>query len=188
VWDLFLGGSGSHEIVVVVVVVRQKTKTKKVADYAAQAVINTILSHAFPDDPIVGEEDAAELRAPTREGEGLCARVVELADDVLAQPPFSPPPTSASSFLGGGERAEWGLGRRWGAEALLNAIDRGNYAGGRSGRAYFFVCLSIIIIIIIIICSSIHPFIHFFMLRARPFAHNSSSVCVLCILALRAMD
>ncbi|KAI0288768.1 hypothetical protein BC826DRAFT_1107507 [Russula brevipes] len=74
-----------------------KNKNKKVADYAAQAVINTILSHAFPDDPIVGEEDAAELRAP--EGEALRTRVVELADDVLAQPPFSPLPLRLLLFL-----------------------------------------------------------------------------------------
>jgi 3'(2'), 5'-bisphosphate nucleotidase len=136
---------------------------KKVADYSAQAVINTILSQAFPEDPIVGEEDASDLRAPTTTTETearqvLRARVVELADDILAQPPTGPSPTSSPSSPpcslphmaadcdsgvdggggggeGGGERAEWGLGRRWGADALLKAIDRGNYAGGRSGRA-----------------------------------------------------
>jgi len=125
-----------------------------VADYASQAVINTVLSHAFPDDPIVGEEDASDLRpsssspsspaATTRENESdpLRARVVELADDVLAQPPLPSPASSDAdaddSGIGGGEeeRAEWGLGRRWGAEALLKAIDRGNHAGGRTGRTY----------------------------------------------------
>jgi len=125
-----------------------------VADYSAQAVINTILSQAFPDDPIVGEEDASDLRATSSEaGLALRARVVELADDILAQPPASPSPPTTSSptspvcFLpytpadsdydigGGDERAEWGLGRRWGADALLKAIDRGSHAGGRSGRA-----------------------------------------------------
>ena len=126
------------------------------ADYASQAVINTVLSHAFPDDPIIGEEDASDLRPPsssspapsTRENESdaLRARVVELADDVLAQPPLPSPPASSAdadadvdvdSGIGGGEeRAEWGLGRRWGAEALLKAIDRGNHAGGRTGRTY----------------------------------------------------
>jgi hypothetical protein len=118
-----------------------------VADFSAQAVINTILSQAFPDDPIVGEEDASDLRAPTTEAShALRARVVELADDILAQPPLTPSGTTTSgggadsdpdSGIGGegGERAEWGLGRRWGADALLKAIDRGNFAGGRSGRA-----------------------------------------------------
>jgi 3'(2'), 5'-bisphosphate nucleotidase len=119
-----------------------------VADFSAQAVINTILSQAFPDDPIVGEEDASDLRAPTTEaGHALRARVVELADDILAQPPLTPSGTTTSgggadsdpdSGIGGegGERAEWGLGRRWGADALLKAIDRGNFAGGRSGRMW----------------------------------------------------
>ena len=139
-------------------------KTSKVADYAAQAVINTVLSHAFPDDPIIGEEDASDLRASssssttgtstTKEsGDVLRARVVELADDILAQPPlpsFPPSPESGPTDIGigtagggdggggggGGERAEWGLGRRWGAEALLKAIDRGNHAGGRTGRTF----------------------------------------------------
>lgn len=96
------------------------------ADFAAQAVINTVLSRAFPDDPIIGEEDAADLRAGTPESDVLRARVVELADDVLAQPPNAH----------AGERAEWGLGRRWGADALLGAIDRGCHVGGRTGRTF----------------------------------------------------
>ena len=98
----------------------------------------------------MGEEDATDLRlgAPSGKDEpsraaaaALCARVVELADDALAQPP-------RPDIEGEGERgAEWGLGKRWGADALLKAIDRGNHAGGRrSGRAsrrvsrfFFFV-------------------------------------------------
>ena len=95
------------------------------ADFAAQAVINTVLSHAFPDDPIVGEEDAADLRTATPESDILRTRVVELANDVLAQP----------ASVQAGERAEWGLGRRWGSDALLGAIDRGRHMGGRTGRA-----------------------------------------------------
>ncbi|NER84157.1 MAG: 3'(2'),5'-bisphosphate nucleotidase, partial [Leptolyngbya sp. SIO1D8] len=35
-----------------------------VADYGSQAIICRALSMAFPDDPVVGEEDAAELRTP----------------------------------------------------------------------------------------------------------------------------
>ncbi|KAH9979513.1 hypothetical protein BGW80DRAFT_1435017 [Lactifluus volemus] len=72
-----------------------------VADYSAQAVINTILSCAFPFDPIVGEEDSADLRDNTT----LRARV-------------------------------WGLGKRWPADSLLEAIDRGGYPGGRTGRMW----------------------------------------------------
>jgi len=135
-----------------------------VADYSAQAVVNTILSNAFPNDPIVGEEDASDLHVRSaaaeaeaaeqirtrnnEEIEALRARVVQLADDVLELPPLSSSSSSSSvsttatatgvgSGLGVGleeEREEWGLGRRWGAEALLKAIDRGNHAGGRTGR------------------------------------------------------
>lgn len=121
------------------------------ADYSAQAVINTILSQAFPEDPIVGEEDATDLRKPNNDeaSQALRARVVQLADDILAQPPRPAshrPPSSSSSPPDSviadvdAERAEWGLGRRWGADALLKAIDRGNHTGGRSGRAsrFFF--------------------------------------------------
>ncbi len=93
------------------------------ADFAAQAVINTVLMHAFPNDPIVGEEDASDLRT----NDALRARVVELADDVLVVPPRAGTDTPE-------ERAEWGLGRRWGADALLSAIDRGRHGGGQSGR------------------------------------------------------
>ncbi|MEB3356750.1 MAG: 3'(2'),5'-bisphosphate nucleotidase [Synechococcales bacterium] len=35
-----------------------------VADYGSQAVICKALADAFPNDPVVGEEDAAELRTP----------------------------------------------------------------------------------------------------------------------------
>jgi 3'(2'), 5'-bisphosphate nucleotidase len=92
----------------------------------------------------VGEEDATDLRAPNETSEALRARVVELADDILSQPPRlsshpspSSPSSSPDSNIGDeSERTEWGLGRRWGADALLKAIDRGNHAGGRSGRAF----------------------------------------------------
>ncbi|AOY79776.1 3'(2'),5'-bisphosphate nucleotidase [Moorena producens JHB] len=36
-----------------------------VADYGSQAVICRLLAQAFPDDPVVGEEDAAALVEPT---------------------------------------------------------------------------------------------------------------------------
>ncbi len=35
-----------------------------VADYGSQAIICKALAEAFPDDPVVGEEDAAQLREP----------------------------------------------------------------------------------------------------------------------------
>jgi len=35
-----------------------------VADFAAQALVSSVLAEAFPNDPLVAEEDAADLRAP----------------------------------------------------------------------------------------------------------------------------
>ena len=46
-----------------------------IADYASQAVICHAFKEAFPDDPIVGEEDAAELRGG--ENVGFVGRILE---------------------------------------------------------------------------------------------------------------
>ena len=76
-----------------------------VADYGAQAVVFHELEKAFPNDPAVGEEDAADLRLP--ENEALLSRVVEYAQKVE-------PSLDTSS--------------------TMSAIDRGGYAGGKTGR------------------------------------------------------
>ena len=91
-------------------------------DYSAQAVVNTILNRMFPDDPIVGEEDAADLRLDS--GTALRERIIQLANETLTAP------------LVPGEQEEWGLGPNHGrtTEQLLDAIDRGAYNGGRTGR------------------------------------------------------
>ena len=98
-----------------------------VGDYSAQAVVNTILNRMFPDDPIVGEEDAADLRVEA--GFALRDRIVQLANETLTAP------------LVEGELEEWGLGPNHGrtTEQLLDAIDRGNYNGGKTGRECSFV-------------------------------------------------
>ena len=46
-----------------------------IADYASQAVICHALKEALPDDPIVGEEDAAELRGV--DNAGFVNRILE---------------------------------------------------------------------------------------------------------------
>jgi HAL2 family 3'(2'),5'-bisphosphate nucleotidase len=46
-----------------------------VADFGSQALVGRTLAAAFPDDPLIAEEDAAELRRP--ENSGLLARVTE---------------------------------------------------------------------------------------------------------------
>lgn len=94
-----------------------------VADYSAQAVVNTILTRAFPTDPIVGEEDATDLR---QEGADILRnRIVDLANEAL------------TANLTIGDRAEWGLGpgQQRTLDELLDAIDRGNDQGGPLGRA-----------------------------------------------------
>ena len=95
-------------------------------DYSAQAVVNTILNRTFPDDPIVGEEDAADLRVES--GKTLRDRIIQLASETL------------TADLVPGEKEEWGLGPNNArtTEQLLDAIDRGNYQGSKTGRACSF--------------------------------------------------
>lgn len=96
-------------------------------DFSAQAVVNTILSRAFPDDPIVGEEDAKDLRGDSPVVITLRNRIVDLAAENLA------------GELGLGEMEEWGLGPKHThtPDQLLEAIDRGRYPGSPTGRAFF---------------------------------------------------
>ena len=96
-------------------------------DFSAQAVVNTILSRAFPDDPIVGEEDARDLRGDSPGATTLRTRIVDLAGENLA------------GELGLGEMAEWGLGPKHThtSNQLLDAIDRGTYSGGPTGRTFW---------------------------------------------------
>lgn len=83
-----------------------------------------MLKRAFPDDPIVGEEDSADLRVES--AAAMKDRVVELANLALATP------------LGPYDKAEWGVGpgSELSADELLDAIDRGNFEGGSTGRQY----------------------------------------------------
>ena len=87
--------------------------------------MNTILSRAFPGDPIVGEEDAKEVRGDSPEAITLRNRIVDLAVENLG------------GELGLGEMEEWGLGPKHThtPDQLLDAIDRGTHSGGPTGRA-----------------------------------------------------
>jgi len=76
-----------------------------VADFAAQAIVSHLLAEAFPGVPLVGEEDASALREA---GNG------ELKDRVVASVQAVLPALSE--------------------DAVLEAIDRGTYAGGSTGR------------------------------------------------------
>ncbi|KAG2176633.1 hypothetical protein INT44_007297 [Umbelopsis vinacea] len=79
-----------------------------VADFSAQAVVNTYLREHFPEDPIVGEEDSKDLRGDT--GKALREKVLELTNGVFSE------------------------SEKLSEDKLLEAIDRGNYAGGATGR------------------------------------------------------
>jgi len=110
--------------------VKNETVTKDdkspvtVGDFAAQAVISSILHRAFPADPIVGEEDASDLRA--KSGKEMKDRIVALANEAL------------TAELGFGDNKNWGIGP--GEEKtdteILDGIDRGNYDGGNTGRMW----------------------------------------------------
>jgi len=93
-----------------------------VGDFAAQAVISSILHHTFPGDPIVGEEDAADLRKPS--GKEMKDRIIALANEAL------------TAELGLGDNQSWGIGpgQEKTDDELLDAIDRGNHEGGSVGR------------------------------------------------------
>ncbi|KAG9088303.1 hypothetical protein FS749_002257 [Ceratobasidium sp. UAMH 11750] len=98
-----------------------------VADISAQAVINTVLKNAFPDDPVIGEEDTSDLRLDTEPARLLRERIVQLASDALSPAP------SANEVQGANS---WGLGTKPTEAELLDTIDRGKYAGGAKGRMW----------------------------------------------------
>ncbi len=91
--------------------VTEETLAKKdkspvtVADFGAQAVVSKALLDAFPNDPLVGEEDAAELRLP--ENADLKGRVVANVNKIIP-----------------------GLSD----DQVLTYIDHGTYEGGPNGR------------------------------------------------------
>ncbi|KAG0701476.1 nucleotidase HAL2 [Suillus ampliporus] len=138
-----------------------------VGDYAAQAVVNTVLRNAFPKDPIIGEEGADALRQESNAR--LRERVVSLATNALKED------------LIDGEDAQWGLGSQHelSSDALLKTIDEGNDTGGSDKRMWtvdpidgtkgflrggqYAVCLSLIVnsqvVLGVIGCPnlSIHP-------------------------------
>src|SRR5580700_9698058 len=54
-----------------------------VADFGSQALICRALAEAFPDDPVIAEEDSVELRQP--ENAGLLDRVLRHVRAVRAE-------------------------------------------------------------------------------------------------------
>jgi 3'(2'), 5'-bisphosphate nucleotidase len=88
-----------------------------IGDFGAQALINQAIKKNFPTDEIVGEEDASSLR----EQKALSSQIWESVKDAKLDD------AEADSLLGGQLPSE---------EAMLDAIDQGNSAGGAKGRIW----------------------------------------------------
>ncbi|KAL9024583.1 MAG: hypothetical protein Q9196_006411 [Gyalolechia fulgens] len=88
-----------------------------IGDFGAQALIIAALRHNFPDDEVVGEEEASSLRENTALAEQIFALVQE------------------SKLQDADSEAELG-GPIKDVEAMLAAIDAGKSAGGNKGRVW----------------------------------------------------
>ena len=94
-----------------------------VADYAAQALVSTILAKHFPEIPLIGEEDAKDLNDADQHS--VRDKIVELANGAVS-----------GSFGTEADQAVWdSLGREArSTEQWLEAIDRGNAQYSSKGR------------------------------------------------------
>jgi len=87
-----------------------------IADYGSQAIVSAMIRSAFPNDPIVGEENAEELQ----KNPGLRDKVWRLVSSTLQETP--PDELAANS------------GSIDSPDDMMNLIDRGNSPGGSVGR------------------------------------------------------
>ena len=85
-----------------------------IGDFGAQALIIQAIKHNFPQDEIVGEEEASSLRSNS----GLTEQIWKIVQEAELDDGFD-------SELGGQLKS---------AEQMLEAIDAGNSAGGAKGR------------------------------------------------------
>lgn len=88
-----------------------------IGDFGAQALIIHALKKNFPQDEVVGEEEANTLR----ENKDLCSQIWDLVKSTSLDDEH------AESALGGPIKNE---------EDMLEAIDAGNSAGGAKGRIW----------------------------------------------------
>ncbi|KPI34481.1 3'(2'),5'-bisphosphate nucleotidase [Cyphellophora attinorum] len=88
-----------------------------IGDYGAQALIISAIKKNFPQDEVVGEEEASTLRTDT----SLSSKIWELVKDVKLDD------AESDSLLGGPISSE---------SDMLDAIDAGNSAGGNKGRIW----------------------------------------------------
>jgi len=88
-----------------------------IGDYGAQALIIRAIRHQFPDDEIVGEEEASSLQ----QNQSLINQIWELVRTTQLEDPHS------EKELGGPTQS---------GEQMLQAIDAGKSAGGAKGRIW----------------------------------------------------
>lgn len=95
-----------------------------VADYAAQALVSTLLFAHFPQYGLVGEEDSSDLRSEGQKT--LRDKVVELANHALQHKSASNEDDADWNVIGSPTRS---------ADDWLAAIDKGNASETAKGRA-----------------------------------------------------
>ncbi|KAL9933650.1 hypothetical protein V8E36_007308 [Tilletia maclaganii] len=117
-----------HSLVTSDTVTKKDKSPVTVGDFSAQAVVNTVLAAHFPQDEIVGEEDSADLKGDAEDKVKLRKQIYDLANEALARP-------EEAGADGQVQPNKWGTGKI-DTEQLLKAIDRGNSAGGSTGRKW----------------------------------------------------
>lgn len=88
-----------------------------IGDYGAQALIIAAIKHNFPQDEVVGEEEASTLR----EQKELSSKIWDLVKTTKLSD------SDSDAILGGPIQSE---------DDMLKAIDAGNSAGGNKGRIW----------------------------------------------------
>ena len=88
-----------------------------IGDFGAQALIIAAIKHNFPQDEVVGEEEASSLRQQKE----LSSKIWDLVKGAKLND------SDSDAILGGPLKTE---------DEMLNAIDQGNSAGGNKGRIW----------------------------------------------------
>ena len=88
-----------------------------IGDFGAQALIIAAIKQNFPQDEVVGEEEASSLRSEKE----LSSKIWNLVKDAKLSN------AESDALLGGPIKSE---------DAMLDAIDQGNSAGGAKGRIW----------------------------------------------------
>ncbi|KAF1956871.1 3(2),5-bisphosphate nucleotidase HAL2 [Byssothecium circinans] len=88
-----------------------------IGDFGAQALIISSIKHVFPDDEVVGEEDADDLRKDNS--------LRDLVWDLVQAAKLED--SAAEDKIGGPIKSK---------DDMIDALDKGNSAGGRKGRIW----------------------------------------------------